>query len=206
MLKELLIFIALLIVVSAATAADVGDAAQKDEVPDISSELTGGDFVLHSSQGEFSLKQLRGKVVLLYFGYTKCPDVCPTSLATLAQALNELTEDELNSVQAVFVSVDPQRDSLQILDEYVGYFHRNLIGVTGSEREVAEAAKRYGVEYEKVVLEGSSFGYALNHSAVTYLLTPEGELRFMFPHETPAFVILEAIRYLLAGDKQGTSD
>lgn len=195
MLKQILIFVILLIITSAA-ASD--EDAQKEEVLSISSDPTGGDFVLSSSRGRFSLKQLRWKVVLLYFGYTKCPDVCPTSLATLAQALNELSLAELKLVQAVFVSVDPARDSLQELDAYVGYFHPNLIGVTGSEHEIAEVATRYGAKYEQVALEGSSFGYAVNHSAVTYLITPEGELRFMFPHRTPSFVILEAIRYLLA--------
>ncbi|MBT3092750.1 MAG: SCO family protein [Candidatus Thiodiazotropha endolucinida] len=89
------------------------EMAQKDEILSSRSESTGGDFVLHSNQGKFSLKQLRGKVVLLYFGYTKCPDVCPTSLSIIAQALNELSEDELNSVQGVFISVDPKRDNVQ---------------------------------------------------------------------------------------------
>jgi protein SCO1/2 len=192
--KIISIFVTLLIIASSATSDEV---TQKDEILSIDSELPGGDFVLHSGKGTFSLKQLRGKVVLLYFGYTKCPDVCPTSLAIIAQSLNELSEDELKSVQAVFVSVDPKRDSFQVLDEYTRYFHPNLVGVTGSEREIAEVAKHYGVRYEEVDLEGSSFGYAVNHSAVTYLITPEGELRFMFPHQTPSFVIMEAIRYLL---------
>jgi len=195
MLNRFLIFIPLLILFSSATS---GDVTQTDKTLSISSELQGGDFVLHSSQGMFSLKQLRGKVVLLYFGYTKCPDVCPTSLSIIAQALNELSGDELKSVQAVFVSVDPKRDNFDVLDDYVSYFHPNLMGVTGSEREIAEVAKRYGVKFEEVALEGSSFGYAVNHSAITYLVTPEGELRYLFPHETPSFVILEAIRYLLA--------
>jgi protein SCO1/2 len=193
MLKKTLIFIALFIAFSSATSEEV---IQNDTVLDTRRELSGGDFVLHSSQGDFSLKQLRGKTVVLYFGYTKCPDVCPTSLAILAQALNELSEDELRSVQSVFVSVDPKRDSFEVLDDYVSYFHSNLMGVTGSESEIAKVAKRYGVQYEAVDLEGSSFGYAMNHSAVTYLISPDGELRFMFPHETPSFVILEAIRYL----------
>ena len=195
MLNRILMLIALLIAISSATADEV---KQKDRIPDTSSDMPGGDFVLHSSHGEFSLHQLRGKVVLLYFGYTKCPDVCPTSLSVIAQALNALSESELKSVQAVFVSVDPKRDSFKVLDEYVRYFHPNLTGVTGSAHEIAEAAKRYGVQYEEVPLEGSSFGYAVNHSAKTYVITPEGELRFEFPHETPSFVILEAIRYLLA--------
>lgn len=194
MLKTILIFASLLIISSSVSSDEV---TQNDEILSISSEQPGGDFVLHSSQGKFSSKQLRGKVVLLYFGYTKCPDVCPTSLSILAQALNELSADELKSVQAVFVSVDPKRDNFQVLDEYVSYFHPSLMGVTGSVSEMAEVAKRYGAQYKEVALEGSSFGYAVNHSAATYLITAEGELRFVFPHQTPSFVILEAIRYLL---------
>ncbi|MCU7813331.1 MAG: SCO family protein, partial [Candidatus Thiodiazotropha sp. (ex Notomyrtea botanica)] len=120
MLKITLIIVGLLIIFSSATSDDV---TQKDEILSISSQIPGGDFVLHSSQGKFSLQQLRGKVVLLFFGYTQCPDVCPTALSVLAQALNELSEDELQSVQAVFVSVDPKRDSFEALDEYVSYFH-----------------------------------------------------------------------------------
>lgn len=186
---------ALLILFSSAASDEM---AQKDEILSSRSESPGGDFVLYSSQGKVSLKQFRGKVVLLYFGYTKCPDVCPTSLSIIAQALNELSEDELKSVHGVFISVDPKRDNVQVLDEYVRHFHPNLVGVTGSEGEVAEVARRYGAQYEEVALEGSDFGYAVNHSSVTYLITPEGDLRFMLPHQTPAFVILEAIRYLLA--------
>jgi protein SCO1/2 len=194
MFKQFVIFVVLLIL-SLSAASD--DTSRKDEILSSVIEPTGGDFVLYSDQGKFSLSELRGKVVLLYFGYTQCPDVCPTSLSILAQALNELNEDELNSVQAVFISVDPKRDTFERLHEYASYFHPNLIGVTGSEREIAEVAKRYGAQYEEVTLEGSSFGYAVNHTAETYLITPEGELRYMFPHQTPSFVILEAIRYLL---------
>ncbi|MES9814793.1 MAG: SCO family protein [Candidatus Thiodiazotropha sp.] len=196
MFRIIFIFIALLILFSSAASDDI---SQEDEILSSRSESPGGDFVLYSSQGKFSLKQLRGKVVLLYFGYTKCPDVCPTSLAIIAQALNELSEDELKSVQGVFISVDPKRDNFQALHEYASHFHPNLLGVTGSEKDLAEVAKRYGAQYEEVALEGSDFGYAVNHSSVTYLITPEGELRFMFPHQTPSFVILEAVRYLLAG-------
>jgi protein SCO1 len=194
MFKRTVIFLALFILSSVASSED---SSLKDKILRIKNAIPGGDFVLHSSQGEFSLKQLRGKVVLLYFGYTKCPDVCPTSLSTLSQALNELSEDELKSVQAVFISVDPKRDSFQILDNYVSYFHPNLMGITGSESEIAVVAKQYGAQYEEVAIEGSSFGYAVDHSAVTYVITQTGELRFIFPHETPSFAILEAIRYLL---------
>ncbi|MEW8691719.1 MAG: SCO family protein [Candidatus Thiodiazotropha endolucinida] len=189
-----------LILLVAIVSSASGQAAQQDKVLDIGDMPLGGDFTLHSSQGEFLLEQLRGQVVLLFFGYTKCPDVCPTSLAFLTQALNELSDDELKFVQGVFISVDPKRDSFEILDDYVGYFHDNLIGVTGSETEIAAVAKQYGAQYYEVALEDSAFGYAVNHSAVTYLITPEGNLRFVFPHETPSSVILEAIRHVLSGN------
>ncbi|MES9899669.1 MAG: SCO family protein [Sedimenticola sp.] len=178
-----------------------GDALQpKDEVPAIEEAPLGGDFTLQSVAGPVSLKDLHGKVVLLYFGYTKCPDVCPTSLSFMTQALNEMTDDELAKVQGVFVSVDPKRDTVESLKEYVEYFHPNLVGITGTEQEVAEVAALYGAKYYEVALEGSAFGYSVNHSAVTYLITPQGDLRFIFPHGTSPSIILEAVRYLLAGN------
>ena len=169
-------------------------------VPGIIEAPPGGDFLLHTSKGSFSLKDYRGKVVLLYFGYTKCPDVCPTSLSYLAQAFNELNDDELKKVVGVFVSVDPKRDTFELLDEYVQYFHPNFIGVTGSEKELSAAAALYGAQYYEVELEDSAFGYAVNHSATTYLIAPNGELRFIFPHATSPMVISEAIRYVMDGN------
>jgi protein SCO1/2 len=191
----LLPYLITLLMVSAPATSD--EVTHVDEVPVLSDGQLGGDFKLHASHGPFSLKQLRGKVVLLYFGYTKCPDVCPTALASLAQVFNELSDDELKSVQGVFVSVDPKRDSFDLLDNYVSYFHSNLIGITGSQSEIAEVAKRYGVNYQEVVGKGSAFGYTIDHSSTIYLITPEGKIRFVFPHQTPSFVILEAIKYLL---------
>jgi protein SCO1/2 len=199
MYRIIFFFFSLLFMFSSAISGDV--VTQTNKLPDLSDQQLGGDFTLYSSQGEFSLQQLRGKVVLLYFGYTKCPDVCPTSLAVISEALNELSSEELKSVQSVFVSVDPERDTFKVLDEYVSYFHPNILGVTGSASEIAQVAKRYGVEYRKVELEGSAFGYAVDHSTVTYLLTPEGDLRYLLAHQTPSFVILEAIRYVLGGER-----
>ncbi|WP_457668160.1 SCO family protein [Thiolapillus sp.] len=167
------------------------------ETPGISETPPGGDFTLQTSKGPFRLKDYRGKVVLLYFGYTKCPDICPTSLSRMAQAFNELNEEELKKVAAVFVSVDPKRDTFELLDDYVDYFHPGFLGVTGKPEEIAKAAKLYGARYSEVELEGSAFGYAINHSAATYLIAPDGELRFIFPHGTSPEVISEAIRYVL---------
>ncbi len=189
----------LLLVSLASVAGESVPQQEKSEVPAIEEAPPGGDFTLRSADGPVSLKDFRGKVVLLYFGYTKCPDVCPTSLSYLTQALNDLSAEELKRVQAIFVSVDPKRDTPEGLKEYVAYFHPNLVGVTGTEKEVAEVAALYGAQYYEVELEGSAFGYSVNHSAVTYLITPDGTLRFIFPHGTPPSVIAEAIRYVLSG-------
>ncbi len=183
-----------------ALADSVESEAVKDTTPKIKEAPPGGDFTLYSSKGPVALHDYQGKVVLLYFGYTSCPDVCPTSLSLQAQALSEMNEEELERVASIFVSVDPERDTLDKLDEYVDYFHPNMIGVSGSKQQIAEAAELYGAQYYEVALKGSAMGYAVNHSAVTYLIEPDGGLRFIFPHETPASVILEAIRYVLSGN------
>ena len=193
------VLILLSLLVSTATAGGNG-IKQADELLELVDAPPGGDFSLTSPGREFSLSQLRGKVVLLYFGYTRCPDICPTSLLYLSQALNELNEDELEGVRALFVSVDPERDTPEVLDEYSQYFHPNMMGVTGGEQEIAKAARLYGAQYYQVELKGSPFGYSVNHSAATYLVTPEGELRFIFPYATPSSVILEAIRYVIGGN------
>ena len=198
------VFVVLAIVLllpTTALAVDEGQEAQsRATVPAIKKAPPGGDFTLQSIDGPVSLQDFRGKLVLLYFGYTSCPDVCPTSLSLVTQALNELSEDELEKVQSIFVSVDPKRDTPEALAQYVGYFHSSMIGVTGTELEVAEVAQLYGAQYYEVEMEGSAFGYSVNHSSVSYLITPEGTLRFIFPHATPASVIVEAIRHLLGGE------
>lgn len=103
----------------------------------------GGDFVLQAPKGPFRLHEQRGKVVLIYFGYRFCPDICPTNLALMAQALNALTEEELARVQGVFISVDPQRDSLDLLAPYTNHFHPTIIGMTGESGDVARVAKHW---------------------------------------------------------------
>ena len=158
---------------------------------------TGGDFLLQSADGPVSLKDYRGKLVLLYFGYTKCPDICPTSMATMTQAMNGLTPQQAERVKIVFVSVDPDRDTPELLVDYVSYFHANSIGLTGSKAQIETAAELYGVQYYKVEMEDSSFGYAINHSGALYLITDDGALRFIFPHGVPASVVYDAMLHVM---------
>ena len=157
---------------------------------------SGGEFSLQSASGPVNLEDYRGKVVVLYFGYTFCPDICPTSLSLLSVTLNELTAEELQQVQAVFVSVDPERDSLEHLKTYAGYFHKNIIGVTGSREQINAAVKMYGAGYH-IDRSASKADYSVDHTSYTYIIDKGGKLRFTLVHGTSADEISRTIRGLL---------
>lgn len=158
----------------------------------------GGDFTLQSKNGPVSLKDFRGKVVLVYFGYTFCPDVCPTSLSLMAQALSSLAPAELERVQGVFISVDPERDTPERLKEYAPFFHPAIIGITGTPEQVAAVAGQYGASYMKQKPNTDGL-YAVDHSSITYVVDTQGQLVASLPHASPPQQIIDAIRPLLAG-------
>ncbi len=153
-----------------------------------------GDFILHSSTGPVRLADLRGRVVLLYFGYTSCPDICPTSLAYIASALDKLTPEERTRVRVLFVSVDPERDDLDRLAKYTAYFHSGIQGVTGSPQEVARAAHLFGASYGRSEASDSAMGYIVYHTGYTYVLDPAGQFAQRLDHGTSPTAILAAIR------------
>ncbi len=161
---------------------------------------TGGDFTLQAATGPVDLASLRGQVVLVYFGYTWCPDICPTNLAFLAMALRELTPEELARVRVLFVSVDPERDDLSRLADYAAHFHPNILGVTGTPEQIAEAATLYGAAYHKTEQGHSAMGYVIDHSAYTYVIDPAGRLAQTLDHATAPSEILAVIRGLLITD------
>lgn len=154
----------------------------------------GGDFTLESASGPVSLKDYRGKLVLLYFGYTFCPDICPTSLAATAEGLKQLKPEEAARVAMIFISVDPERDTPARLKEYVEFFHPNLVGVTGKPADLAEIAKRYGVFYAKQKVDTAGGGYVVDHSSDTYMLGPDGQLLGKIAHATPPDQVVAEIR------------
>lgn len=160
----------------------------------------GGDFTLHSANGPLALSELRGKVVLLYFGYTSCPDICPTSLTLMSSALSQLTEEELAQVQGLFISVDPQRDTPQRLADYSRHFHPAITGITGSEAQVADVAQRYGALYQRAEGE-TALGYSVDHSSITYVIDQRGALTTTLPHGASPATILQELRRLLATEK-----
>lgn len=155
------------------------------------------EFALQTAQGALNLAQLRGKVVILYFGYTWCPDVCPSSLALLGMALEKLEPAELEAIQPIFISVDPERDTVERLAEYTRYFHPTLLGATGTREQIYDITRRYGVVYAREQ-GGSLTDYTVNHSSQTYLLDRMGKLHEVLPHGTSPEKIVSAIRRLLA--------
>jgi protein SCO1 len=170
--------------------------------PIAAAAASGGerDFSLHSVGGSINLSSLRGHVVLLYFGYTWCPDICPTNLAMISGALRALNAEELDQVKALFISVDPERDDLKRLAQYAGYFHPGITGATGTPEEIADAAMLYGASYRRVEQPDSAMGYMVDHSADTYVLNRKGELVGKLDHATPSPEILAVVRNLLKPD------
>lgn len=138
------------------------------------------DFTLTSDNGEaMSLDDFRGKVVLLYFGYTFCPDICPASLAELAAVLDELEPSQRERVQVAMVTVDPARDTPAVLDGYLAHFDPSFIGFTGTDEEIATVAGEYHVFYE--AHEGTQeTGYLVDHWSGVYLIDPDGNLAETF--------------------------
>jgi len=133
-------------------------------------------FSLVADSGDVvALDEYRGKVVLLYFGYTFCPDVCPASLAELATAIDTLDASGRDDVQVIMISVDPARDTPDALAEYLDYFDSSFVGFTGTDEEIAAVAAAYNVFYE--IEEGSAAtGYLVNHWAGTYVIDRDGNL------------------------------
>lgn len=144
----------------------------------------GGPFTLTDSSGASrSLAEFRGKVVLLYFGFMSCPDICPTDLLAIGKALESLGAPA-DQVQPVFITLDPERDKPAALRAYVATFHPRFVALTGSESEVRRVATTYKVFYEKVPLPGTST-YTIDHAAFTFLLNRDGKYSGLFPPGTP---------------------
>jgi protein SCO1/2 len=165
---------------------------------DISTVDWGKDFKLTDHNGQArSLADFRGKAVVLFFGYTQCPDVCPTTLSTLRETMKLLGEDA-KRVQVLFATIDPERDTPALLAQYVPAFHPSFLGLYADEKGTAALAKDFKVFYAKQA--GSTPGsYSVDHSTGSYAFDAQGKLRLLIRHgETPANVAAD-LRQLLAG-------
>ncbi len=143
-----------------------------------------GPFSLMDHRGKPTTDHdFRGKFMLVFFGYTFFPDVCPMDLQIIAQAMDELGKAG-DRVQPIFITVDPARDTPEVMAEYAGHFHPRFIGLTGTHQQTATAARNYGVISMKIIDENDPGNYSINHSALTYLLGPEGKFVAAFDHGT----------------------
>lgn len=153
-------------------------------------------FELTSADGERArLGQFEGRLVLLFFGYTSCPDVCPTTLGEMKKVMADLGP-RAPQVQVVYITVDPQRDTPEKLQNYLAAFDPAFIGLTGSPEELQPVWDAYGV-YRQIRDEGSAAGYLVDHTARVYLIDRQGRLRLTYPFGTPLADIVQDLRYLL---------
>ena len=156
----------------------------------------GGDFTLPSSSGKpVALQQLRGSVVLLNFGFTSCPDVCPTALSKMANSL-KLLDSDAQGVQPLFITIDPQRDTLDKLGPYLQWFHPSIIGLRGDQQQLQTVAELYRVLHQKEQLD-SQLGYGFIHNDHIYILDKQGRVRAMHSGSSSAEKIAIDIRRLL---------
>lgn len=155
---------------------------------------TAGDFTLQSPEGEVSLHDYKGRVVLIYFGYTYCPDVCPTSLAVMGQAMKELEPE--TRAKGLFISIDPERDTLEQLKLYAPFFHPEITGLRGSDAHTLEVATRYGTYYQKVEREEGK-DYLMDHTSRIFIIDKNGELAGVARHGSTPQEIVEKVRRLL---------
>jgi protein SCO1/2 len=165
---------------------------------DISAADWGRDFSLTDHNGQpRRLADFRGKAVVLFFGYTQCPDVCPTTLSTMREAMTLLGEDA-KRLQVLFVTVDPARDTQALLAAYVPAFHPSFLGLYADEQGTAAVAKEFKVFYAKQ--PGSTPGsYSVDHSASSYAFDPQGRLRLLLRHGEAATNLAADLKLLLAG-------
>jgi protein SCO1/2 len=166
---------------------------------EVGTKLAQADFRLTDHNGvQRKLADFRGKVTVLFFGYIHCPDVCPTTLADLAQVMRLLGKDA-ERVQVLFVTVDPERDKPELLAQYVPAFHPSFLALHGDAQATARTAEAFGVTYEK---QPTSSGYNMDHSAGTFLIDPQGRVRLLAPYAQRAEWLAEDIRLLLALNRE----
>jgi protein SCO1/2 len=183
----------------AALLAGCGGGAEAPgfKLTDVSGVGFGRELNLTDHDGKpRTLADFRGKVVTVFFGFTHCPDACPTTLAEMAQVVKELGADA-GKVQVLFVTVDPERDTPQALARYVPSFNPAFLGLYGDAEATARAAKEFKVYYQKQPVKGG--GYSVDHSAGTYILDREGRLRLFAQYGRGPAAMLHDIRLLLAG-------
>jgi len=156
------------------------------------------DFTLKSDAGAVSLSDFRGNVVLLYFGYTNCPDACPTTLSQWSKAFKKLTPQELAQVKGIMISVDPERDTPKRLALFVSFFHENIVGLTGSHEALNKATALFDTTYKVSTHKPGDKTYSVDHSFFVYLIDGNGKTRYKFDFSASVDDLVKLLRDTLA--------
>ncbi|MDC0184553.1 SCO family protein [Rhodobiaceae bacterium] len=157
--------------------------------------LPGGHFVLKDQNNQVFDSAASQKLMLIYFGFTYCPDVCPTTLIKVSDIIDRLKEDS-KEINSIFITVDPERDTPEILSDYVSAFHEDIIGLTGTKSEIDKVAEDWGVYYQKEILDGVE-DYTMNHLDIIFLANANGEFIDYFPPKIQSVLIVEKIRNII---------
>lgn len=170
---------------------------QKSRVVTSGKALIGGPFELIGEDGEtFTDKDFRGRFMLVFFGFTRCPDICPAELQVMSAALDDLGSDA-DKVVPIFITLDPERDTPEAVTSYVQNFGPNFVGLTGSPEAIQKAAKAYRVSYQKFQDESMGDNYSIDHSTLVYLMGPNGQYVAHIPYGTPPEKMAETLRRYL---------
>jgi protein SCO1/2 len=197
--RRLLAAVLLSLAVACSPAGDGGVPAESDtKAAELPVLPIGGEFTLTDHNGQpFSLSSLEGKVVLIFFGYTMCPDACPTTLSKLSSAYGRLTPDERARVKAVYISIDPERDTPAVMKDHLTYFGVDAIGLTGTVEGTSEVARQFGAHFEKTS-DKTAAGYLMSHTVSIFGLDAEGQTRLLIDYEASVDLVVKEIRALLA--------
>lgn len=211
--RLLVLLVAIGLIAGAVVGSNYLKTKLKPQLPIL--DTLGGEFSLPSTKGrEVQLSEYEGKVVLLNFGFTSCPDVCPTALAKMRVLTDALSKQganfqnslqnnpqnnsalENNRIQPLFITIDPERDTIKKLNEYLLYFHPNIIGLRGDQEQLAKVAQLYKAFYQKQEVD-SELDYGFIHNDHIYLIDQEGRVRAMYSGSVKPETIIEQIKTLL---------
>jgi cytochrome oxidase Cu insertion factor (SCO1/SenC/PrrC family) len=194
--RQKLIFAVVVLVIAGITALGAlwFTRVQTDGPIGTGTALVGGPFTLTNQDGKRVTDQdFRGKYMLIFFGFTYCPDVCPGELQVMSAALDELGP-EADKIQPIFITIDPARDTPEAMKIYVSNFHPRMVGLTGSEEDIAAVAKAYRVYYAKAKGSEDKPDYLMDHSTILYFMGPDGKFVKHFTYGTDAKALAQGLR------------